>query len=444
MELKAYLVIFWRRKWIVVVTLMVTIILAVGGALVITPKYKTAATLRVGLTGGSVGYGDLLYAQRLMNTFPSMVTSAAVLTQLKQQIGIAELPEISVEFRADSELMQIIVEGKDREKLADVVNILAELLINENRKSKAGRIFEITLIDPAVTPKYPSGPGKSLYIVMGTILGLTGGLGLAFLFENLDTRLYTKQQIEAASDLTILAQIPSVKRGQSTTFLNGISPQGESYRRLRTNILALGQDSALRTILITSAEPGEGKSTTVVNLALALAHTGHKVVLVDSDLRRPTIHKICDLANQNGLSSVLTQKTALVDALQDSHIAGISVLTSGPLPSNSAELLEAPEMSALIKKLSQTFDFVLIDTPALLPVIDAAIPASFVDGVLLIVSHGQTRREDVEAVCQQLAISKAKTIGVVANRMGSDSYHQNYYRSYKEEAPTIKFGSKTG
>jgi len=433
MELKTYLAILWRRKWIIVITTIVTVGLTVAGSFAITQKYKTAATLRVSATGGPVSYGDLLYAQRLMNTYPSIITSTPFLAQLKQRLGIDDLPEITVEFPPESELMQIGVEGENPVGLAEVANTLADILIDENKKTKAGRSFVITLVDPAIMPENPSGPGKEIYIIMGVALGLMGGLGLAFLFENLDTRLHSKQQIEAASDdLTILAQIPSVKRRKSATFLNGATPEGEAFRRLRTNILTLGKDSGLRTILVTSPEPRDGKSTTITNLAIALAHTGRNVVVVDGDLRRPTIHTSFDLSNQNGLSSVLTQKTKLADALQDSHIAGTTVLTSGPILPHPAELLGTSEMTTLLDELSQAFDFVLVDAPALLPVIDAAILAPTVDGVLLVISRGRTRQEDIRATCRQLTISKANIIGAVVNRTGSDNYYSSYFRDIKE------------
>ncbi|MCP4542717.1 MAG: polysaccharide biosynthesis tyrosine autokinase [Chloroflexi bacterium] len=425
MEISAYLAILWRRKWIIAITTIGTVIVAAIGTMAITPKYTTTTTLRVAANGSSVSYGDLLYSQRLMNTYPAIVTSGPVQTQVEEQLGLDDWPKIKVEFPADSELMQIVVTGDSPHMLAEVANTLAEILIAENKKTKIGRSFTISLIDPATTPNSPTGPDTVLYLVLGAVLGITGGLGLAFLFENLDTRLYTSQQIETVSKLPVLALIPSVKKGQAA-FMNGNSAQGEAFRRLRTNIFASNQEG-VQTILVTSAEPGEGKSTTTANLALAIAQAGQSVVVVDSDLRRPTLHKVFKLSNQMGLSTLLEQKAKLAEAMQNSK-AGVKVLTSGPRPSNPAELLASPEMTALIEQLRQQFEVVLLDTSALLAVIDAAVIVPTADHVLLVVGQAQIRQEDLEAVCRQLTLSRAKSISLAVNKSGPDSRYGYYYR----------------
>ena len=424
MELRIYLDILKRRKWIIILTTIVTVALALIGLQTLEPRYSTTATLRVAFTGSSVSYGDLLYSQRLMNTYPAIITSGPMIAQLQERLSISDHPEINVEFPAESELMQIVVEDDQPAMLAEVANTLAEILIAENKKSRAGRNFSISLIDPAVPPRAPSGPGAKSYVAIATLLGLIGGTGLAFLFENLDTKLYSKQQIASATQLPILVQIPHIRKRGSV--LNGNLAKAEAFRRLRTNIYASAPAGSLQTLLVTSAEPKAGKSTTVANLAFALAQSGSKVAVVDTDLRRPNQHKIFDLPNEVGLSSILENEKTLDEAIQDTNIPGVRVLTSGPLPSNPTELLGSSEMVAVTNKLTQQFDLVLLDTPALLPVVDAAVLAPIADGVLLVVSHEETRQENVEAVCQQLTISKAKAIGVVVNKAGSDK-HNTYY-----------------
>jgi len=258
--------------------------------------------------------------------------------------------------------------------------------------------------------------------MLGALVGLAGGTGLAFLFENLDTTLYTVEQVRAIAGLPVLGRIPVVKihklRGQGSIaiYTNGDSPQAEAYRLLRTNILSLNCDTPLKRLLITSAEREEGKTTLVANLAQAMAQAGRKVVAIDADLRIPALHKVFELPNEVGLSSVLEQQATLEEALQDAGIPGLQVLTSGPLPSNPTELLGTPEMGLLVHQLVQESDMVLLDTPSLLAVADAVVLAPVVDGVTVVVGLGQTRREAFEAALKQLADVKARPVGVIVNR----------------------------
>jgi capsular exopolysaccharide synthesis family protein len=429
MDIKTYLEILWRRKWIIAVTVMVTMAVTIVGTMMITPVYEASATIRVSPGSTSIDYGDVLQAERMMNTFPSIIRSDAVLTELKQRLKISQAPKITVEFPAGSELMLIVVEDQDPVLAADAANILADLFLSKTRSAKEGRSFSISFVDPATPAQSPIWPRKTLNLALGIVVGLGGGLGLAFLFENLDTTLRTEKEIEAVAEGEVLACIPTFKGKQQAALLNGNSPQGESFRRLQTNLSVPDQMKALQTLLVASAEPGEGKSTIIANLALALAQAGRKVVVVDGDLRRPTLHKIFDLPNEVGVSNVLNQATTLDSAIQESTISGLYVLTSGPLPHNPTELLGSPNTATLLEALKQHFDLVLFDTPALLPVIDAAIVVPQVDGTLLVVGQAQVKREDLQSACRQLRRCQAELLGVVMNRTGWNKRYSGLYRS---------------
>jgi succinoglycan biosynthesis transport protein ExoP len=427
MEIRTYIAILWRRKWVIAVTVAVTVTVVLVGTLMMTPKYVASTTLRV-LTaaGGSddwVDY-DTMYAERLINTYAKIATSGPVLAQLAQRLDLDQPPRIEVEVLANTELMQITVEDPDPILAREAANTLAETLVREVIRANT-----LAVVEPAVTPRAPSKPRKALNIGLGFMVGLAGGTGLAFLFENLDTTLYTTQQIEEVAALSTLGKIPAAKRRQQIALFNGNSPQGEAFRRLRTSISALDHNAPLRTLLVTSAEPREGKSTVVANLALALAQSGRNVIVVDGDLRLPTLHEIFDLPNEMGLSSILEQKATLDEAVQESNIPGVQVLTSGLLPPNPAELLDSPQMTALIEQLAQQFDIVLLDAPSLLAVTDAAVLAPVVDGVVLVVGRAQARREAVRAARQQLADVKANSIGVVVNRAEQDGRYTYYHRA---------------
>jgi capsular exopolysaccharide synthesis family protein len=503
MEIRNYVAILWRRKWIIAATTAVTLIVAVVGTLMATPTYVASTTLRV-LTAstGSVGWTDydIVYANRLMNTYVEIATSRPVLEELLTRLDLDKPPQIEVEVLANTELMRITVEDPNPILVQEAANVLAEILVAQSRELYAGggktaqeilgqqltqiegeldqarreheslvsqspqdaeriaaisrsielkqqtyatllenyeqvRIREalqantISVVDPAAVPQAPSKPHKKLSVALGLMVGLAGGVGLVFLFENLDSTLYTTEQIEQVSGLTALGKIATAEKQQQITFFNGNSPQAEAFRRLRTNILNLDYDIPLQTLLITSAEPREGKSTIVANLALAMARSGCRIIVVDGDLRLPTLHKIFGLSNEMGLSNILKQEATLDEAVQEGQVPGVWVLTSGASPPNPAELLGSSQMTSLIEQLARQFDVVLVDAPSLIAVTDPAVLAPTVDGVLLVVGRAQARRETVRAACQHLADVRAKSIGVVVNRAEQDDGYYYYHQT---------------
>lgn len=287
----------------------------------------------------------------------------------------------------------------------------------------------LSVIEPAITPSEPFKPRPTLNLALGIVVGLIGGVALALLRENMDTTLYTAEQIEAASELSMFGNIPAVKRRQRMELLNGNSPPGQAFRRLRTNIFAFDRDASLKSLLVTSAVPKEGKSTIVASLALAIAQSGRNVVVVDSDLHMPVLHNIFDVPNATGLSNVLKQEATSAEAVQTTNIPGVHLLTSGPSPNNPSELLSSPAMTALIDELQEQFDVVLLDSPPLLAVADAVVLAPVVDGVLLVVGRAQVQQEAVQIARQQLTAAKARLIGVVVNHAKQGRNYKRYYAS---------------
>ena len=299
------------------------------------------------------------------------------------------------------------------------------------RLEEAVRGNAISVIEEATAPNRPAKPRHAVNIALGLAVGLVGGIGLAFLLENLDTTLYTTEQIENATQMMTVGQVPAAKDDLSIARLgSGHYPQLESFRRLRTNILASGA-SGTQVVLLTSAKRGEGKSTVSGNLAVTVAQSGREVVVVDCDLRLPTVHKLFDLPNKRGLTNILANEVSLDEAIQYSAFPRVQVITSGPLPPNPTELLGSQRMLDLIEQLKTTFDFIILDTPALLSVADAAVLAPAVDNVILVVAQAQTRRGDVQAVRQQLSNVRVKSLEVVVNRAepnGSYAYYESEAR----------------
>jgi capsular exopolysaccharide synthesis family protein len=305
-------------------------------------------------------------------------------------------------------------------------------MIKQTLATKSGRDRRISLFAPASVPVTPTWLGlvpttywREINVIIGLILGLIAGVALAFLYDYVDSRLYTKEQIEAVAGVQTLAQIPNAKQAHRLLTDRG-TVHGEAFRYLRTAIF-FDHGALPRLLLVTSAMPGEGKSTVVANLALAIAQSRHNVIVVDADLRLPTLHQLFNLPTTVGLSSILQQECSVADALQATHDAQVRVITSGPSVRNPSELLDSPQFARLLEQLRQEADFVLFDSPASLAVSDAAVIAPMMDGVLLVVSRANAVEEAVRTARSQLAAVGANLVGVVVNRVDQVG---TYFRRY--------------
>ncbi len=206
------------------------------------------------------------------------------------------------------------------------------------------------------------------------------------------------------------------------------SPISEAYRTLRTNLDFAGLDRSLKTLVVTSAGVGEGKTTTLANLAIVSAQAGRRVILVDADLRRPTLHQLFGLPNESGLTTMMRDEEALaVPPLQATGVEGLSVLTSGPLPPNPADLMGSRRMEEVIAALAERADQVLFDTPPVVAVTDAAVLATKVDGVLLVIGAGKTRRDQARAAVQRLEQINARLVGAVLTNAEMGTTFKGYY-----------------
>ncbi|OAS21875.1 CpsD/CapB family tyrosine-protein kinase [Paenibacillus oryzisoli] len=214
------------------------------------------------------------------------------------------------------------------------------------------------------------------------------------------------------------------------THQNPKSPISESYRALRTNIQFSSIDEELRVIMVTSAGPGEGKSTTLINLAVAYAQTDKRVLVIDGDLRKPTMHHTLRVSNRWGLTNLLTNELTIREVLQDTFIPNLQIITSGPIPPNPSEILASKKMTSTIEELKQRFDVILIDAPPAIAVTDSQIISSRSDGVILVVNSDRTKREAVLKAKQNLDNVRARILGVVLNnvdRKNKDAYYYYYY-----------------
>jgi succinoglycan biosynthesis transport protein ExoP len=337
-------------------------------------------------------------------------------------------------------------------------NLLDGLLqrSKENDVVLAGTPNNVSVVDYAITPREPVGPQRLLGVVLAFVLSIIFGICLAIFLEYLDNTVRSADDVEKMLRLPALALIPTVvglSRHRLLSFMTArptslnVDPNhpalllnaearssiGEAYRQLRTSILLSTAGRAPKTLLITSGQPGEGKTTTAINTATSLAQTGARVLILDADMRRPAIHSSFNITNVAGLSTVLSREMEIADvlALIDVHEESkLHVMTSGAVPPNPAELLGSQQMKRLLKMLDPHFDYIVIDSPPINTVTDGVLLASMVDGVILVVHGGQAKREFVRRAHRLLQGVNARVLGVVLNNINirpHDYYYQGYY-----------------
>jgi polysaccharide biosynthesis transport protein len=345
--------------------------------------------------------------------------------------------------------------------------LLAGLLqrSKENGVIVAGTPNNIHVVDYAPVPKVPVGPRRKQGVMLGFLFALVLGVALARYLDYLDDTVHTVEEVEATLHLPALAVIPAIKSlkrrhllpGDSSSALqkNGgenyevllhnfdtRSPLAEAYRQLRTSVLLSSAGGAPQTLLVTSSQPSEGKTTTVVNMAQILAQTDAHVLVIDADMRRPRLHKIFDVENRQGLSTILSSKLSEAEMLSHIEPSGehnLSILPAGPIPPNPAELLGSEQMHRLLAAIKPSFTYIIIDSPPVASFTDGVLISSIVDGTLLVVHAGKAARAMIQRSRRILQEVGAKIFGVVLNNVNlsrQDYYYKNYYQNgyYNKEA----------
>jgi len=300
----------------------------------------------------------------------------------------------------------------------------------------------VELVADAQPPTSPSSPKKKQDIPIGLGAGLVLGLMVGFLVDFLDDTIHSAEELEQLlPGVPVYAVIPMIRtwRDKKTPFTVTLSDPtsvvSEAYRSLRSSLQFASYDDPIRTILITSPGATEGKTSTVVNLGVMLAMNGQSAVLVSSDLRRPRLCQFFSLSEAPGLTSVAVQDVSLEDALQKiEEIPLLGVLGSGPIPPNPAELLSSKKMADIMGSLRDRFQFVVLDSPPLLPVTDPALMARLADATLLVVNAGQTKKAQIKRAYEHLVQADAKQLGLVLNEVRKDAGYGYGYRTYGYES----------
>ena len=329
--------------------------------------------------------------------------------------------------------------GTLREEADLKERLYLSLLDQFNKVRLASNILgeSIVLEHGAIPPTSPSSPNWPINLALGALLGLVGGTGLAFFSARNDTRVYSSEELQALLPALLLGEIPLREKRKRLTeqatsrVFEDNTMELEGIRRVRVNLIALQQRAGFKALAAVSAEPGEGKSTLVANLAASLARVGKHVVVVDADLRIPTLHESFQLPNQLGLSNLLLDDQMDVRDVMHSPIPNVSVITSGVSPANPGELLGSPRMHSIINELSEEYDLVLLDTPALLAAADGITVARIAGYAVFVASCQVARRETVHTASRQIIDLGVNLLGLVVNgaeRQRDYHYHRSSRR----------------
>jgi capsular exopolysaccharide synthesis family protein len=305
------------------------------------------------------------------------------------------------------------------------------------------RTNNIRMVDRAKVPNIPFSPNRPRSLALGLLLGLVGGVGLAFFLEYLDDTVSDPDQLERYVHVPFLGPVPQLEPKETGPLSRDLismkepkSVYAEAFRSVRTSILFSSPDDPPRVFVVTSSGQGEGKSLTAINLAITMALNEKRVLLVDADMRKPRLHKVFGIENKFGLSNLIGGSPEVGLALNKTQVPTLMVMPSGPVPPNPSEMLGSARLAKFLELLREKFDAIIFDCTPLIAVTDATVLATQVDGVILVIKSGSARRKILKRAVKQLEDVQAKIIGAVLNQVNvknSSYYYASYYAHYYGE-----------
>ncbi|WP_341975686.1 polysaccharide biosynthesis tyrosine autokinase [Microbacterium sp. LTA6] len=480
MDLRHYLRVF-RAHWLGMLVLVVAAVAIAFGWTLLQPRVYTAdATAIVQATAAADDIGTKLVGNQLaassVKTFVNLGSSRSVAERVIADLGLETTPErlasqVTVTNPLDTYSLKVTATASSPEAARDIAEswvrgMGAEVNVLETADEEKPGLVYLAAIDSARLPTSPSSPNTRLALAIGGLIGLAIAFGYAMLRYTLDRRIRSVDGVEKELGVAVVGTLPEEK---SFTADNRLIPQdggtsvnsssahlfaiAEAMRELRTNIQFMDVDNPPRVIVITSPLPGDGKSTTASNLAITLASSGERVILIDGDLRRPMIGKIFGLVESVGLSEVLSGRAEIAQVAQ--RIPGrdnLIVVAAGKLPPNPSEVLGSAKMHELLTSLANEA-IVIIDAPPLIPVTDAAVLTQHADGAVVVATVGKTTFEVLGKALGNLERANARALGIVLNRVprrGTGAayygyqYHGDYYRADSEPSDSETADAEAG
>lgn len=447
MELRQFFATMRARWRFSVITFLVGTIATVALVFTMAPQYGSSVKLFVSTaTGGQAEYSASLIVSQRVASYAELATDPSVLQRVIDKLGldmgyeelagsvstnvILGTQTVQIDVRADTpELAQRIAQA-EADEVVTLVERLERPADSDEEPAISARIAtEPSISDVAVAPNVP------LSIGIGVLVSLFVAIAGALLRDLFDRTIKSRQDVERITSQTVLATLPfdpQVKKEPLSTESGG--SLAEAFRVLRTNLQFANIDANAQAILVSSALPNEGKTLVATNLALSLAQSGRSVLLIDADMRNPNVAELLGLENSVGVVTVLVGRTTVDEAVQN-HVSGVNFMATGPSPPNPAEVLDTQAMRDLIAQVRKEYDAVIIDAPPMLPVADASILMTEVDGALLLVRHGSTTREQLRLAVARIQTVGGRLFGTVLNRtprrsVDADGYGYGYGHGY--------------
>jgi polysaccharide biosynthesis transport protein len=429
MTLRKFVAIAWERWRSIVAGLLLGVVVAVLAIYLVPRTYSASVTMIVAAQPDPAAPvpsgGDEVSAQRI-STYVELMRSKRLAGEVIAAMRLQETPEqlagrIEVTTTPNSALITATVTDGASDRAVQIANAIGDAFIKDVaaieqpadpvlRPPVVGKAFQL-----AQPPADQVAPRPALYLLLGAVFGLLLGFGAALVRNAFDTRIKSRSQLETALGIPVLGAIGRDRKVRSSPLrIYGAShtPFAEAFRQLRTNIQVFAVDRDRKLILVTSANSGEGRTTTVCNLGLTMAKVGARVIVVDADLRNPSIARYLGIADTPGLTDVLETGVPITSAVRPVGQT-LDALPSGLCPPNPSELLGSQRMTDLLASLRETYDVVLVDTPPVLPVTDAAVLALRADAVLVVAREGRTDLEDARAAMGALEVASERILGSV-------------------------------
>ena len=446
MELQDYLMVVRKRWRVILLVVLLCVALAAAGSLLATKMYESRTQFFVSTTG-SEDSGALLqgstFTQQRVKSYAQLLTTPRILGPVAQDVGVTGdiADQVTATTPPDTVLIEVAVRDSDPDRAKAMAEAIATVFPTavtelESPAGKSASPVKVTVVRPPTTPEGPVSPKPARNIALAAVLGLLLGLGAALVRETLDKTIKTQDDVKTVTEVPIIGSImhdPDAVRRPLIVEVDPRSPRAEAFRSLRTNLQFIDAANHPRTLVITSSLAGEGKSTMSANLALTMAQGGSRVCLVEADLRRPKVLDYLGLEGSVGLTDALIGRADVFDVIQPYGGTNLWVLGAGPIPPNPSELLGSTAMRSTLNHLAARFDYVVIDAPPVLPVTDAVVLSSLVDGAIVVVGSGTVQRDQLAHTVESLESVAGRVLGLVLNRVPAKA--GGGYSSYEYEAP---------
>lgn len=439
---------FFRRSWWLIVSCaMVGAVLGVCWSLTQTPMYE--ATVRLYVTSGTdadaqSAYQGNLASQQRVASYVELVQADSVISGALADSALNVSVErvkgaLSAKVVPETVLLEISARDPDPSVARTIADSVSDSVVStvtelETPVAGTGALAKVTVVSPARLSDGPVTPKTERNTVLGFLAGGALGFLASLVRLRLDNRIRSRVDLSEVSTDPVLGVVPSDSGLQGVGFADfrsGANPSAEAYRRLRANLQFVAVDKPARIILVTSPSEGEGKTTTAMNLAASFADAGSRVALVSGDLRKPGLSSRVRVQSAFGFTDYLIGRGEMPDLLQSAGPENLDILSAGELPPNPAELLSSKRAADGLAMLATMYDFVIIDSAPILPVVDSVVLASFADGVVLVARSGGTTRKQLELAFSQMKLARLRVLGTVLNDVDerSDSYQYSYYGS---------------